>query len=133
MAARAVGRSGPIAMSFASSGSWSVPTSSPTPMSAIDAQVWRPGQRASRPVPWPAGSRSRILGVQPCLDGMARQRDFVLREPERLAGRDAELRSDQVDAVTDSVTGCSTESAFISRNAKVPSSATRNSAVPAPT
>ena len=36
--------------------------------------------------------------LRACLEGVARQRELVLRERERLAGGDAELPLDEVDA-----------------------------------
>ena len=63
---------------------------------------------------------------------MALEPDVRLREPERLARRDAQLLLDQVEPVTASVTGCSTWSrALTSRKKNAPSSSSRNSTVPA--
>ncbi len=55
----------------------------------------------------PAWGRNvtRILGVEPRLDGVAARRDV---EVERLPGGHAELQLDDVEARHSSVTGCST-------------------------
>src|SRR5439155_14560743 len=43
-------------------------------------------------------ARGRILGVEPALDRVAMRAHVCLREAERLAGSDAELCRDDVDA-----------------------------------
>ena len=74
---------------------------------------------------------------------MALEGDVVLGDAERLAGGDAELELDEVDALaalvgptrtTSSVTGCSTwRRVFISRKKNSPVAlSSRNSTVPAP-
>jgi hypothetical protein len=56
----------------------------------------------------------------------------VLGDRERLAGGDAELELDQVEAGDASVTGCSTcRRVLTSRKLMTPSSPTMNSTVPA--
>ena len=65
----------------------------------------------SRRMPGPAGISSsemragtgkiivvRILGVDAALDGVAAQRDVLLRERQRLAGGDADLQVHQVES-----------------------------------
>ena len=67
---------------------------------------------------WGRKPAERVLGVHPRLDGVAADGDVVLGDRQRLAGGDAELELDQVEARRDraSVTGCSTwRRVFISR------------------
>ena len=61
----------------------------PDAVAARPAEVLEPSGRRQEPV-------LGILGVQPDLDGVADDGDVGLVEPERLAGRDAQLVGDEV-------------------------------------
>ena len=94
----------------------------PHPAAAGENRSADPGQRTSSAVP-ACGRKpwNGVLGVDPGLDRVAVQRDVVLGERQRLAGRDPELELHEVerlavDPTASSVTGCSTwRRVFISR------------------
>lgn len=72
----------------------------------------------------------RILGVDAKFDRVTVQLRFEVGDGSAIG--DAQLFGDQIDAVVISVTGCSTWMRVLtSMNDIVPSSATRNSTVPA--
>ena len=96
----AVARSAPCAMTLASIGSYDVPTSRAGADARVDAHA-RPRRLAVDA--HGAGRRQEagrgILGVQPRLDRMAARHELLLSQRQRLAGGDAQLLLDEVDAV----------------------------------
>ena len=86
---------------------------------AGSGRLIEPGDRARRGDELAA---RRVLGVDAHFDGVALASDLVLREVERLAGRDAQLPLDEVESGHQFGDGCSTwRRVFISKKKNAPS------------